>query len=320
MINVKRINKTYYKYFQSNSFWTTLKGIFKREYEPVYAVKNLSFSVKEGEIVGLLGPNGSGKSTIMKILCGILPPDNGELSVLNFLPFAKNISFLKQIAFIAGQKHQLWWDLPPVDSFYLMREIYEVDKKKFEENLSFLVQTFNVSNLLNVQSRKLSLGERMKMEIICSLLHMPKVIFLDEPSLGLDILAQEQIYHIIKTYNKKYNSTILLTSHYLEDVKSLCNKIIIIKSGEKIYDGTLKDLKSLYTQNVKITVQADILSNALFSDFPKLKKESNNIFTINCEKNKLPNFIEKLDNIESVQNLLIEEPSIEETIKKLFEK
>ena len=232
----------------------SIKSLFKRKYEDVKAVDNISFEIDEGELVGFIGPNGAGKTTTLKCLSGLLYPTAGSVSVLGYNPWHRKYDFLKQISLVMGQKNQLWWDLPAIESFILNREIYEIPKKQYEETLEELTTLLEVKDILKIQVRKLSLGQRMKCELIAALLHSPKVLFLDEPTIGLDVVMQKKMRDFIKEYNRRKKSTIILTSHYMGDVKELCKRVIIIDKGKIVFDGELAEIVEKYADHKILSV------------------------------------------------------------------
>jgi len=238
------------KYFQipvtQPGFLRGVKSFFKKKYKEVRAIDGISFEIKEGELVGFIGPNGAGKTTTLKCLAGILYPTTGEVSVLDFTPWERKAEFLKKIALVAGQKNQLLWDLPPLETFALNREIYDISKEDYEEILNELTELLEIKDILKIQVRKLSLGQRMKCELVAALIHRPKVLFLDEPTIGLDVVMQEKMRNFIKEYNRKYKATILLTSHYMGDVKELCERVMIINKGGMIFDGKFSEIVEKY--------------------------------------------------------------------------
>lgn len=249
MIKVKDLQKSFKQYKKEPGLMGSLKSVFKRNYFDIKAVDGISFEIGEGEVVGFVGRNGAGKTTTLKMLSGILHPTGGEVEVLGFDPTQRAPEFLKQISLVMGQKTQLWWDLPPLESFLLNKEIFSVSDADFKKNLDELVELLDIESVLKVPVRKLSLGQRMKCELTASLIHQPKVLFLDEPTIGLDVLAQKNIREFIKKYNAKRKTTIILTSHYMDDVEDLCQRIIIIDSGKLIYDGPLKNLINDYIKD-----------------------------------------------------------------------
>ncbi|MFZ2202549.1 MAG: ABC transporter ATP-binding protein [Microgenomates group bacterium] len=254
LIQVKNLTRSFKQYKKEPGLMGSVKGLFKREQFEVTAVDNISFSIDEGEVVGFIGPNGAGKTTTLKILSGLLYPTAGEVTVLGQEPFKRNKEFLKSYALVMGQKSQLWWDLPPIEGFLLNKEIYEVSGKDYEANVAELAEILDVGDVLKIPVRKLSLGQRMKCELIAALLHKPKILFLDEPTIGLDVVIQKNIRAFLKSYNEKYKTTIMLTSHYMDDVSELCQRVIIISHGRIIYDGGLKNLVSKYAKrkNLKL--------------------------------------------------------------------
>ncbi|MDP3043244.1 MAG: ABC transporter ATP-binding protein [bacterium] len=248
IIEVKNLSKTYEYYKKQPGLLASVKGLFRREKLYVEAVKEINFNIEEGELVGFLGPNGAGKTTTLKMLSGILYPSGGEARVLGHIPWKRQKEYQKQFALVMGQKNQLWWDLPAMESFILNKEIYEVPDKEFKYNLAELTELLDVKDILDIQVRKLSLGQRMKCELIAALLHKPKVLFLDEPTIGLDVVAQKNTRDFIKKYNKEKKTTIILTSHYMKDISQLCQRVIIIDLGRIIYDGRLDDLIKKYAE------------------------------------------------------------------------
>jgi ABC-2 type transport system ATP-binding protein len=246
VIEAVNLGKSFKIHKKEPGFWGSVRSLFHRKWEIKHALKEVSFSIKEGELVGLVGANGAGKTTIVKLLAGIIYPSTGTATVLGFTPWERKNEFRKQIGLLMGQKAQLWWDLTGADCFLLLRDIYQVDKSVHKESLTELVETLGVSSLLDIQIRRLSLGERMKMELIASLLHRPKVLFLDEPTLGLDLTAQRAIRKFLLEYVSKHKPAVLLTSHYMQDIEELCDRIMIIREGSFVYDGPLSQVLSTY--------------------------------------------------------------------------
>lgn len=320
MITVKNLTKIYKTPQKEKGISGFFRNIFNRQYKKVAALDKVSFHVKKGELVGLIGPNGAGKTTTMKILSGILYPTSGAVSVLGFTPFEKKTAFLKQISYIAGQKNQLLWELPALDSFLLNKEIYEINTQQFERTLDKLADLLHIKHLLNQPVKTLSLGERMRMELIASVLHQPKVLFLDEPTIGLDVIAQKIIRDFIKDYQRSYNATIILTSHYMEDVKELAHRVMIINLGHIVYDGSLDSVSKKYAQEKTITVILDTLpeqkilqniSSNFTLDFPKV------IFKVKRED--LMKKIELISRHLEFSDINIEEEKIEDIIRKIFQ-
>jgi len=316
MINVKNLTKIYKVYRKTGNLLT---DIFFRKYENILALDKVSFSIGENELVGFIGPNGAGKTTTLKILSGVLFPTSGYVSVLGFFPFKKKEAFLKQISFVMGQRNQLVFDLPAIDTFLLNKEIYEIDDHLFKKNLQKLTAIFSAEKLIQKPVKMLSLGERMKMEFIAALLHQPKIVFLDEPTIGLDIFSQEAIRGFIKNYQKEFQATIILTSHYLEDVKRLAKRLIIINQGKILYDGSLASVlqKFSHIKYITLILEKELKKEILLKigkpvayQFPKV------VFQI--EKKDLSNVIAYINDKIPYVDLVIEDEKIEAIIKNLF--
>jgi len=239
MIEVDQLTRVFRTYKKQPGFWGGVKGLFKRDFEETRAADGISFSIKEGEFVGFLGPNDAAKTTTLKMLSGLIYPTGGTARVAGFDPSKRENAYRRLFALVLGQKNQLWWDLPALESFYLLRAIYGLEQKDYQATLDELVALLGVSHKLNVQVRELSLGERMKMELIAALLHRPRVLFLDEPTIGLDVVSQKNVRDFLRDYNRRHKTTILLTSHYMADISQLCERVIVIDHGKKIYDGDL---------------------------------------------------------------------------------
>jgi len=318
MIKVNNLTKIYKTPVRGKNFF---QDVFNRQYKKKVALDRVSFEIGKGELIGFIGPNGAGKTTTLKILAGILYPTAGMTQVFGQNPFDKKPEFLKQIAFVMGQRNQLIWELPALDSFELNKEIYDVSDSDFKKTVKELSTILKCKNLLDRPIKTLSLGERMKMELINSLLHQPRLIFFDEPTIGLDIFSQEAIRDFIKKYQEKYGSTIILTSHYLEDVKRLAKRLIIINEGHILYDGQLKKIIDRYSKIKYISVILDCqidqktileIGKPIVFQFPKI------VWPI--EKEKLISKIDLINKTVPYSDITIEEERIEEIIKNLFNK
>ncbi len=293
--------------------------MFNRKYYDVKAVDGVSFEINEGELVGFIGPNGAGKTTTLKVLSGLLYPTSGDVKVLGYTPWERKAAFQKQFSLVMGQKNQLWWDLPAQESFILNKEIYEVPDSDYKQTLDELVELLEVQDLLKVQVRKLSLGQRMKMELIAALIHSPKILFLDEPTIGLDVVMQKKMRDFIKEYNQRKNATIILTSHYMDDVKELCERVVVIDHGTILFDGKLdkiikkyadhKTLEVVFSEKVDPKKLEEIGTLEQF-DFPKA--------IINVKRAKVSDAAAKLLKNFPVADLNIEEAQIEDIIRQLF--
>ena len=241
-IQVNGLSKHFRLFKREAGLKGAFKSFFNRKYENFHALQDISIQVQDGEIVGILGENGAGKTTLIKLLVGLLHPSSGKVEINGFIPWKRKELFLKQISIVMGQKNQLWWEIPASESFLLNQKIYEIPDKKFHQTLDELVELLGVNEKLNVQVRRLSLGERMKMEIIAALLHNPKIVFLDEPTIGLDVISQSKIREFVKYYNEQYKTTFILTSHYMQDIESLCKRVYVIHKGNSLYDGDFEEL------------------------------------------------------------------------------
>lgn len=319
IIDIHNLVKYYSTYQKEAGFTGSLKSLFSRKYTQVKAVDNISFTINEGELVGFIGPNGAGKTTTLKCLSGLLYPTSGDISVLGYIPYQRKHDYLKQISLVMGQKNQLWWDLPPMETFLLNKEIYQINEQKFNNTLNELTELLEVKDILGIQVRKLSLGQRMKCELIAALIHSPKVLFLDEPTIGLDVVMQKNMRDFIKTYNQKYKATIILTSHYMDDVKELCKRIIIIDHGKILYDGNLESLVKKYAKykTLSIVFEEYIDSEKLSKiGFIKEFKYPKAVIKVEQEKSKFA--AAKLLTEFPVADLNIEEAEIEDIIRDVF--
>lgn len=274
-IITKNLTKTYITFEKEEGLKGSIKSLFKKKILEKEAVSNFDLEIEEGEFIGLIGQNGAGKTTLIKMLTGIIHPTKGEISVFGYKPYELKDEFKKIYSVVMGQKSQLWWDLPAIDTFNLNKELYEIEEDEYKKNLSFLVELLGVEKLLKIQVRNLSLGERMKMELILALLHNPKILFLDEPTIGLDVIAQKQIRQFLKEINKEKGITIILTSHYMEDIKYLCDRAVVVRSGNKIYDGSLDSIIERYQENRIITIYfKEILSKELNLNHMRIRKNN----------------------------------------------
>lgn len=316
MIQVKNITKVYRSHIRQNNI---VKDLFFRQFKEQSAVKDISFSIGSNELVGFIGPNGAGKTTTLKMLAGILYPTSGSLSVLNQNPFDKHPRFLKQIAFIMGQRNQLVWDLPAIDSFDLQRAVYEIDTADYIKTRGHLLSLLQCEPLMHKPVKTLSLGERMKMEFIAGLLHKPRLVFLDEPTIGLDIFSQEAIREFIKEYQATYKATVILTSHYLEDVKRLAKRLIIIHKGTIMYDGSLKNIIEQYSteKRIKITLE-EIASEEKIRTIGTVVSYTHPQLVFSIHRSKLPEMIKKISQMLPFSDLTVEDASIEDIIKTFF--
>ena len=323
MIRAQNLSKTFKVHKKAAGLVASLKSLFNREWTEKHALKGVSLEVKADEIVGLIGANGAGKTTLVKILAGIVHPSGGKAEVLGYEPWKRHDDYRRQIALIMGQKAQLWWDLPAADGFLLLKEIYEIPDDRYRGNLDYLSKALDIGAELNTPIRRLSLGERMKMELIAALLHDPKVVFLDEPTIGLDLTAQNAIRHFILEYIQKRKPAVILTSHYMEDIEKLCKRVVLIKEGEFVYDGLLSDIMSKAGSHRDITVHLDEekmkgVDLKFLDGLGDLKDQKPELLRMRVARDAVPQAASKLLSTLPVLDLNIEEVDIAEVIEKLI--
>jgi ABC-2 type transport system ATP-binding protein len=320
IIHLKNLKKYFKVYRKQPGLWGSIQSLWHREYEEVRAVDDISFDIHQGEIVGFIGQNGAGKTTTLKVLSGLLYPSSGEVSVLRFNPWDRKPEFQKQFALVMGQKNQLWWDLPAMESFLLNKAIYEVPDKQFETTLNKLMDLLDVRDIVNIQVRKLSLGQRMKCELIAALLHNPKVLFLDEPTIGLDVVMQKVLRDFIKAYNKEFGATIILTSHYMGDVKELCKRAIIIDHGHKIFDGDLQKIIDKFAKNKILSlIFSEKVTEKSLEKYGEVKDFEFPKATVLVPREKATKMAAEMLAKLPIADVNIEEPSIEAIIREVFE-
>ncbi len=323
MIEVQNLTRVFRTYKKQPGFWGGVKGLFHREFEETAAAKDISFHIDEGEFVGFLGPNGAGKTTTLKMLAGLIYPTSGTARVAGFNPTKRENAYRRLFALVLGQKNQLWWDLPAQESFLLLRHIYGLTESDYRQTLDELVALLGVKEKLNVMVRELSLGERMKMELIAALLHRPRVLFLDEPTIGLDVVSQKAVRQFLREYNRKNKVTILLTSHYMADIKELCDRVIVIHKGTKIYDGALDRLESSAGSRAKIIKFAP--ADTSFSPDWKSRhgtttREDDGRFLLRIQGDDAGVVSQEILSTGPVADITIEDIPLEDIITELFEK
>ena len=319
IIELKGLTRDFEYYEKAAGFKGSLKNLFARKKIIRHAVSGVSFSIEAGEIVGFIGPNGAGKSTTLKMLSGILYPTSGEAKVNGFVPWERKEAFKRSFALVTGQKSQLWADLPAIESLRLNKYIYEISDDIFKNTVAELTEMLNVKNFLNVQVRRLSLGERMKMELIAALLHKPSVFLLDEPTIGLDLLSQNAIRDYLKEYNKKTGATILLTSHYTKDIEELCDHTIIINKGKIVYDGSINGLRKYNSGNKAVILTfLGITDPSLISVYgPILECEQNKI-TVEMPQDKISDALPQILASFPVEDFTIENLPLEKVIESIY--
>ncbi len=319
IIEVHNLRKVYEYYRKQPGVWNTVKSLWRREKLYTEAVAGISFDIQEGELVGFLGPNGAGKTTTLKMLSGILYPTSGEARVLGYIPWERKRDFQKQFSLVMGQKNQLWWDLPAMETFLLHKEIYEIPDRQFQETLDELVTLLEIKDILDIQVRKLSLGQRMKAELTAALLHRPRILFLDEPTIGLDVVSQQNMREFVKTYNERTRTTILLTSHYMEDVERLCKRVIIVHQGAVMYDGSLGklidthvDYKILRIHFAREVARADLSRWGTVKEYHPLR------VTLEVPKGKVKEVAAALFSALPIEDITIQEEDLDEVIRTVF--
>lgn len=320
-IKVEHIKKSFRMFKREAGLKGALKSFFNRKYENIHALQDISLEVMPGEIIGILGANGAGKTTLIKILAGLIHPTSGNVEVNGFIPSQRKNEYLSQISVVMGQKNQLWWDIPASESFLLNQKIYKIEKSFFQNRLDELVTLLNVEDKLDVQVRRLSLGERMKMEIIVALIHNPKIVFLDEPTIGLDVIAQSRIREFVRKYNKVHHTTFLLTSHYMNDIQALCKRVYVIHKGKGLYDGDFETLIDKVNPRKKLTFE--------FNSKPEIEKikrlnddyefqMNHSILTAELPDEIMTQLISQLFKLDTPKSFTVEELPVEDTMKAFF--
>jgi ABC-2 type transport system ATP-binding protein len=325
MIETDKLTRVFRTYKKQPGFWGGVKGLFKRDFEETAAARDITFSIREGEFVGFLGPNGAGKTTTLKMLSGLIHPTSGTARVAGFDPSKRENAYRRLFALVLGQKNQLWWDLPAIESFNLLRAIYAIPTTAYKATLDELVELLGVGAKLNVMVRELSLGERMKMELIAALLHRPRVLFLDEPTIGLDVVSQKAVRQFLRDYNRRHRVTILLTSHYMADIKELCERVIVIHKGTKIYDGALARLETTGGARRKIiTFVPTAEASGAFRDAwqsryaDATRRTEDGKFTLSLPGDQVVNVSQEILNTGPVADITIEDVPLEDIIAELF--
>jgi ABC-2 type transport system ATP-binding protein len=320
-IEVTGLTKAFRTYKKQPGFKGSLKGLFRRTYDQTVAVQDVSFKVEPGELVGFLGPNGAGKTTTLKMLSGLLYPSGGSAKVLGYVPWKRDDGYRRQFALLLGQKNQLWWDLPARESFELNGKIYGIPDAELERIVMEMSEMLAVRDKLNVSVRELSLGERMKMELIASLLHQPKILFLDEPTIGLDVVSQKTVREFLRRHNTLQKTTILLTSHYMADIQELCSRVIIIDKGKIFFDGLLSEVVDRFADSKLVTIQCEAADGKAPADLAKygeIVEQTPESVKLKVKRDRVIPVCKALLDELPVKDIDIQEVPIEEVIRRIF--
>jgi ABC-2 type transport system ATP-binding protein len=319
IIQARALTKTYRVFQKAPGLWGAVRSLVRRQYKEVHAVADVTFDVEPGEMVAFLGPNGAGKTTTLKMLAGLIYPTSGTASVLGFVPWDRPDAFRRQFSLVMGQKNQLWWDLPAADSFQLHREIYSLDRDAFTRTLGHLTELFGVGTLVKQPVRELSLGERMKMELIAALLHEPRLLLLDEPTIGLDVVAQVAIQRCLKEYNSQRGVTMLLTSHYMRDVEALCSRVLVIAHGRLVHDGPLAGIIERFGKDKQVRLQ--FLGESVPADLSQYGEVTavGPVAELKLEREKVAAVLAAVLDKYTVIDVSVQDPPLDRVIARVFE-
>ncbi|MFM7564257.1 MAG: ATP-binding cassette domain-containing protein [Planctomycetota bacterium] len=321
IIEIRDLRKSYRVYQKREGVWASVQGLFHREYREVEAVRGINLQVEQGEFVAFLGPNGAGKTTTLKLLSGVINPSSGQATVMGFVPWERSNEYRRRFALVMGQKNQLWWDLPAADSFRLHQHIYRLEADQFKRTVDDLADLLDVQKLLTRPVRELSLGERMKMELIAALLHSPEVLFLDEPTIGLDVIAQHKIQQFLKHYQQVRRITILLTSHYMKDIAALCQRVVVIAGGLIQYDGSLSGIIDQFSSDKIVTLELGKDEEfAGLEKFPGIVELQPPKFKFRVGRDDVAKTLGQLLATKQIDDIVVEDPPLEEVIAAVFTK
>lgn len=321
IIEIVGLSKTYRVYEKREGLLASLKGLFRRKYRQVKAVREIDLQVEAGEFVAFLGPNGAGKTTTLKLLSGVIHPTSGTASVMGYVPWKRDNRYRRKFALVMGQKNQLWWDLPAQESFRLHQQIYQIDTDQYQRTLDELTGLLDLRSLLKQPVRELSLGERMKMELTAALLHQPEILFLDEPTIGLDVVAQHNIQQFLKHYQRERGITTLLTTHYMKDVEALCERVVIIARGSIHFDGSLEEIVDRTTSHKLVTLQvADGESLDGMEQFGSLEEIDPPKVTLRLQREDVASKLSAILDQRRIVDVVVEDPPLEEVLADIFTK
>ncbi len=317
-IETRNLTKVYRTYRKESGLAGAIKGLVRRRYDETRAADSVSFQIEEGEFVGFLGPNGAGKTTVLKILSGLLNPTSGEARVLGFVPWERSNEMKRQFSLVMGQKNALWWDLPAQESLELNRAIYGIDRGRFKKVVGGLSELLEVTDKMNVMVRELSLGERMKMELISALIHEPRVLFLDEPTIGLDVVSQKRVREFLRVYNEQHRVVTMLTSHYMQDIQELCDRVIIIDHGKIFFDGPLDEIIDRFSADKVVSLTFGEQAQRDFSAFGEVVSQTPVSVQIKVPRAKVTETSRRLLEACDVSDINVQEIPIEDVIRQLF--
>lgn len=323
IIDVQNICKTFKITKRAKGFKGTLKNVFHPEHEYKKAVDNISFKINEGEMVGFIGPNGAGKSTTVKMLSGILYPDSGDINIAGYIPHKQRKEYVANIGVVFGQKSQISWDLSAMDSYEVIKHIYKIPHKKYKDNLERFIELLDMSKFVNQPVRQLSLGQRMRADIAAALLHSPKIVFFDEPTIGIDVVGKEKIRSFIKTLNKTDNITMIFTTHDMQDIEKTCERLIIIDDGKKLYDGSFENVKSNYVSSRIVEVEFEEPLQQISIDNVSISDSENNknkkLISFDNTRVNINDLMSQLLNNYKVKDISVKEPEIDSIIRDIYE-
>ena len=317
-IEASGLTKVYRTYRKERGLWGSIKGLVKRRHDETRAADDVSFQIEQGEFVGFLGPNGAGKTTVLKMLSGLLNPTSGDARVLGFVPWERCNEMKRQFSLVMGQKNALWWDLPAQESLELNRAIYGIDRTRFEKVVDGLSELLEVQDKMNVMVRELSLGERMKMELISALIHQPRVLFLDEPTIGLDVVSQKRVREFLRIYNEEHRIVTLLTSHYMQDIEELCDRVLIIDHGKIFFDGPLTKIIDRFSGYKLVSLTFEKEATRDFSAFGEVIEQTPVSIQLKVPRGKVTETCRQLLEACYVSDINVQEVPVEEVIRQLF--
>src|ERR1700686_2489053 len=317
-IEARNLTKVYRTYRKERGLWGSIKGLVRRRHDETRAADNISFEIEEGELVGFLGPNGAGKTTVLKMLSGLLNPTSGDARVLGFVPWERRNEMKRQFSLLMGQKNALWWDLPAQESLELNRAIYGIERDRFKKVVDGLAELLEVEDKMNVMVRELSLGERMKMELISALIHEPRVLFLDEPTIGLDVVSQKRVREFLRIYNEEHRIVTLLTSHYMQDIEELCHRVLVIDHGKIFFDGPLDEIVDRFSVYKILSLTFDKQVTRDFSRFGEVIEQTPMSAQLKVPRAKVTETCREVLQSCDVSDINVQEVPVEEVIRQLF--